>query len=340
MSAHEVFERGTEGLASGRRLKTLQIGLSGMASGIGGAERYYFGLTHALPEAGADVRGFVLGDVQDVDGIRGYAPEGTSLFGRWTALRAAVSKAIRQSDLVASHFALHAFGMLDLLKDTPFVVHFHGPWALESAAEGAGVINVTAKRLLEGFVYRRGARFVVLSRAFGAILEREYRIPASLIRVVPGGVDVHRFRGIGSRSEARLRLGWPSDRPTIVSVRRLVRAKGLENFIAAVDTVRRRVPDVLVVIVGMGPLEKELRARADEAGLGRFVRFEGYVPEALLPLVYRAADLFVVPTIVLEGFGLVVIEALACGTPVLVTPVGGLPEVVSGLEPRLVFEIM
>jgi glycosyltransferase involved in cell wall biosynthesis len=147
-----------------------------------------------------------------------------------------------------------------------------------------------------------------------------------------------RFADLVSRDEARRALGWPQGRPTIVTVRRLVRAKGLENLITAVEAVRGDIPDLLLVIVGSGPLEAELKARVRDAALQNVVRFEGYVPEEALPNVYRAGDLFVVPTITLEGFGLVVIEALACGTPVLVTPIGGLPEVVSDLEPGLIFE--
>jgi glycosyltransferase involved in cell wall biosynthesis len=68
------------------------------------------------------------------------------------------------------------------------------------------------------------------------------------------------------------------------------------------------------------------------------VHFAGHLSEEQLPLAYRAADCVVVPSVALEGFGLTVVEALACGTPALVTPVGGLPEVVRDLDPALVLE--
>jgi glycosyltransferase involved in cell wall biosynthesis len=64
----------------------------------------------------------------------------------------------------------------------------------------------------------------------------------------------------------------------------------------------------------------------------------GFVPEADLPALYAAADFSVVPTVALEGFGLVTVESLASGTPVLGTPVGATPEILSPLEPQLVFE--
>jgi glycosyltransferase involved in cell wall biosynthesis len=316
-------------------MNALQIGMGATGHGIGGLDRYYFDLIRALP-AETKVNGYVFGDTGGAAGITGFAPPGASLLGRWAGLRKATAGAMRETDLVVSHWALHAFGMLDKIGKKPLVVHFHGPWALESAAEGARGLSVAAKHTLERIVYRRGSRIIVLSKAFGSILEREYGVSQSAIRVVPGGVDLRRFSNLGSREDSRRALGWPTDRPTVVTVRRLIRAKGLENLIEATKIVQRRLPEVLVIIAGTGPLEHDLRNRVIEGGIEHNVRFEGFVPDDALPHVYRAADLFIVPTILLEGFGLVVVEALACGTPAVVTPVGGLPEVVTDLDPNLV----
>ncbi len=307
----------------------------------GGVDRYFFNLLRALPAQGVSSRGLVVGDAAALAGegrgsIECFAPDGANLLARWSALRAAVIRAMPGTDLVVSHFAPYAFPVLDRIRSRPLVVHFHGPWALESAIEGASALNVTAKRLIERAVYRGGSRFVVLSRAFADIAARDYGVPHEAIRIVPGGVDVDRFRDAGSREDARRELGWPLDRPTVVTVRRLVRAKGLEHLIDAAPAVREAIPDVSIAIVGAGPLAADLRTRVTERGLDSTVHFAGFVPDDRLALAYRAADLFVVPTIALEGFGLVVVEALACGTPVLVTPVAGLPEVVRDLDPGLV----
>jgi glycosyltransferase involved in cell wall biosynthesis len=91
---------------------------------------------------------------------------------------------------------------------------------------------------------------------------------------------------------------------------------------------RRAVPDLLVMIAGSGPLKEELAQRA--ADIADNVRFLGYVPDTDLPLAFRAADFSMVPSVALEGFGLIVAESLAAGTPVLVTDVGGLPETLAG----------
>jgi glycosyltransferase involved in cell wall biosynthesis len=111
---------------------------------------------------------------------------------------------------------------------------------------------------------------------------------------------------------------------------------GLENLIEAVKTVKQRVPDILVLIAGKGWLSDELQQQIKTAGLEHHVRLLGFVPDADLPLAYRAADLTVVPTVSLEGFGLTTVESMAAGTPPIVTPVGGSPEVVGGLSPDLI----
>jgi glycosyltransferase involved in cell wall biosynthesis len=111
---------------------------------------------------------------------------------------------------------------------------------------------------------------------------------------------------------------------------------GLENLVESVTSLRAAIPDVLVMIAGSGPLAKTLEARITDAGVSDHVRLLGYVRDEHLPLAYRAADLSVVPSVALEGFGLIVAESLAAGTPVVVTSVGGLPETIEGLAPQCI----
>ena len=111
---------------------------------------------------------------------------------------------------------------------------------------------------------------------------------------------------------------------------------GVENLIDAATLLRSDLPNVQIMIAGRGPISSELERRISGAGLQESVRLLGFVSDLNLPLAYRAADLTVVPTVALEGFGLVAAESLATGTPAMVTPVGGLPEVVRRLCPELV----
>ncbi|MFO8100174.1 MAG: glycosyltransferase family 4 protein [Salinibacter sp.] len=309
-----------------------------------GLDRMYHNLIDALPGAGVEVHGLVAGSpavAHTTDGrVRAFAPDTASLVSRLSAVRRAARAALAEQnvDLVAAHFALYAAPILDLLDDRPLVVHFHGPWALESGAEGDSGLRTRAKKMLERLVYRRATRCIVLSDAFREVLTREYQVPADRIDLVPGGVDVDRFDTGRSRSAARHRLGWPRDRPIVLSVRRLTHRMGLESLIDAIGAIRTAHPDVLLHIAGQGPLRDDLQRRVDAAGLASHVRLLGFVPDADLPLAYRAADVSIVPTVALEGFGLITIESLAAGTPVLVTPVGGLPEAVSGLASSLVLD--
>jgi glycosyltransferase involved in cell wall biosynthesis len=238
--------------------------------------------------------------------------------------------------MIVSHFALYTLPVLDMIKERPLVVHFHGPWADEGAVEGNRGLRYQAKRWVERQVYRRAARVIVLSAAFGALLAARYDVPPARIVVIPGGIDVARFAVRETRAEARARLGWPPARKIIVAVRRLVPRMGLENLIAAVAQLRAQVPDALLLIAGRGALQAQLAAQIAAGGLADHVRLLGFVSDEDLPFMYRAADISVVPTVALEGFGLIAAESLAAGTPCLVTPVGGLPEVVGGLSRDLV----
>jgi len=332
-----------------RPLRTLQFGMNWFPQQPGsGADRVFHALAHHLPRAGVAVDGLVTGagtsgsfsakGLPEGATVRAFAREDAPLPARlWGARQAAHRNGgVAAHDLVAAHFALYAWPALDRLGDRPFVMHFHGPWAGESRAEGEATWRVRLKKHVEHRVYRRADRFVVLSGAFRDVLAQDYDISPERVRVVPGGVDVERFDTGRSQRAARERLGWPTDRPLALSVRRLVRRVGLEPLVTAMKTVRRRVPDTLLLIAGKGPLAGALRDQIAAAGLEEHVRLLGFVPDADLPLAYRAADVSVVPTVALEGFGLIAAESLAAGTPPLVTPVGGLPEVVHDLSDGLV----
>jgi glycosyltransferase involved in cell wall biosynthesis len=302
----------------------------------------YHGLTQHLPQTGVSVRGVVAGSrtvPSDSEGrVSAFAPDDSSLWHRLSRVRRSIRTVLANEsvDLVASHFALYTAPVLGLLDGMPLVVHFHGPWGQESRVEGESSFVVRAKTWLERTVYRRGTAFIVLSTAFREVLIHDFGVAPERIHVVPGGVHAAAFDTGRSRSEARKRLGWPTNRPILVAVRRLARRMGLENLIDAMRTVRRAVPDALLCVAGKGPLESELRAQIRALGLDDHVRLLGFVPEADLPFIYRAAEISIVPTVALEGFGLTTVESLAAGTPVLVTPHGGLPEVVTDLDPRLV----
>jgi glycosyltransferase involved in cell wall biosynthesis len=219
-------------------------------------------------------------------------------------------------------------------KHIPIVTHFHGPWALESLAEGQSRLSAKIKMAIELLVLRRSSRFVVLSQAFADLLCKEYGVNPDIIDVVPMGVDLDRFQP-RDKAAARKRLGWPADKFIVFTARRLVQRVGLRELVEAARGLSDDA-NVWIAIAGRGPEQANLERQITELQLSQKVALLGFISEEQLALSYAAADLTVMPSQTLEGFGCVIAESLACGTPVMVTPVGGMPEYVRPLDKHLV----
>jgi glycosyltransferase involved in cell wall biosynthesis len=200
-------------------------------------------------------------------------------------------------------------------------------------------LNTLARFWTERVVIRRCARVVVLSEFMRHRVRSFHGIAPDRIRVIPGAVDQKRFRPAADRQhwvEIRNRLHLPTDRTILFTVRNLVSRMGLEALVDAMSMIRKDGQDPLLLIGGQGPLHADLAARIDRLGLSSQVRLLGFVPESSLPDYYRMADLVVLPTHELEGFGLIAVEALASGTLVVGTPVGAIPELLSRVDPMLI----
>jgi glycosyltransferase involved in cell wall biosynthesis len=235
-----------------------------------------------------------------------------------------------------SHHASVACSVLKLIHDRDHVVHFQGPWASEAAVEGAPRWKTWVQRRQERRVYQSADRVITLSTAFKNLVAEQYGVDAGRVHVIPGAIDAAASDPGISRTEARERIGWPTDRPIVLSIRRLCRRVGVDVLIQAAVDVAREHPDVLFMIGGTGPLQSELESLIRDHGLQDHVRLLGFVADEDLQVAYRAADYSIVPTQYLEGFGLVTLESMATGTPSIVTPVGSLPEVMSPLCESLV----
>ncbi|WP_342428284.1 glycosyltransferase family 4 protein [Paenibacillus sp. FSL L8-0158] len=246
-------------------------------------------------------------------------------------------------DILYSHFAPYSVGpALEAKKrGIPVVTTFHGPWTEEMKIEGQGIkhfLKTTLAKSIEMKAYGLSDKFIVLSETFRDILHEHYKVPLSKIHIIPGAANVERFHPAEDRGAVRERLNLPQNATIVLTVRRLVNRMGLLQLLEAWRRVTERHPDHLLLIGGKGPLMEELASKVAEYNLHNHVRLLGYVSDEELPLYHQASNLFVVPTQALEGFGLITVEAMASGLPVLATPVGGSKEILRGFRPELLFQ--
>jgi len=198
-------------------------------------------------------------------------------------------------------------------------------------------LQLLGRKLVEKAAMRRSQLVVVLSEYTRKKLEETYSLPAEKTKIIPGGVDLNRFKPSQDKASARRRLAFPESSLIFFTLRNLEPRMGLDNLILAIKEVVKKRKDILLAIGGEGPFAQGLMDIAREAGVSDFVKFTGYISEEELPSYYQMADLFILPTKELEGFGLVTLEALASGLPVLGTPVGGTKEILAHMGPEFLF---
>lgn len=192
---------------------------------------------------------------------------------------------------------------------------------------GPPVMRRMERRLLDAADSRH-----TLSAFVAGELAAEHPSRGHRFHVIPHWVAPECRRRL-TREEARERLGWRLDCRTLFTVRQLRPRYGIGDAIAAVAPVASR-GGCIFQIAGAGPLEAALRATIRKHGVEEQVRLLGRISDDDLHLAYQAADLFLLPTRALEGFGLIILEALAYGLPVLGTRVGAIPEVLGGILPE------
>jgi glycosyltransferase involved in cell wall biosynthesis len=328
----------------------------------GGAERVLWEQATRLSARGHHVR--VLGRAPDTPpAYRGDAVLGIThfpvdrrhplAFFRTAALgaRAAAARlfAERRPDILHVHQPLAGFGVLrsPVARGVPALYTFLSPAPSEYRSRrgmtalhrrGArGAAATAALWFLEWSCLRRAALVHVLSDFSARQLRALYGIAGSRIVKIAGGADIERFRPPADRAAARAALGVRPQVALLFTVRNLEARMGLDRLLEAMARLRYFHPNAHLVVAGTGSRADELRRHATTLGIDDRVDFVGFVDDTRLAAYYQAADAFVLPTRELEGFGLVTVEALACGTPVLGTPVGATPELLRPLEPSLLF---
>ena len=182
------------------------------------------------------------------------------------------------------------------------------------------------------FLANRVAQTTVLNPGIeSAFIDRG--VPPSCVRVIPNGVDIKRFGTVDETTLQQVRETYEiGDRPVLLFVGTLMPRKGVTELVRALDeVVNHRGRDVDIVLAGEGDLDVSYTQRVEtliaSAGLGTHITMPGFVSEEDLTALYQIADALLVPSLE-EGFGMTAIEAMAAGTPVVGTRVGGLPDLI------------
>ena len=226
----------------------------------------------------------------------------------WVCLRS-------RPDVIHAHWLIPQGVMAALISicfrwKVPFVVTSHGTdlWSFKGRV----------LKFIKGWVARRASVVAVVSNAIKKELANQVGEVENVV-VAPMGVDLeNRFRPTTNKTGSRRQ---------IISVGRLIEAKGMEYLIRALPELVQRFPDSNVLIVGDGPDKARLQGIARELGVANFCEFKGKFSHNALPDLYRSSAVFVAPFLQ-EGLGLVCIEALGCGCPVVASDIPAIADIV------------
>jgi D-inositol-3-phosphate glycosyltransferase len=233
-------------------------------------------------------------------------------------------------DLIDAHYWLSGVVGLDLRArwSVPMLQRFHTLGRLKNrVARLAGEREPESRIREESRIVGAADRLVAANEVERAQLVREFGADPRRVASIPCGVDTDLFRP-GASAEARAALGLDAG-PLLLYVGRIAPIKGLTTLLDAVARLAARLPGLRLLVVGgeadepVDGHEIRLRRRIDALGLGEAVRFVGAQPQHALRDFYVAADALVLPSYY-ESFGMVALEAMACGTPVIASRVGGL----------------
>lgn len=230
------------------------------------------------------------------------------------------------------------------LSEALGVMHLHTPHSLgtwkkrqmetdypDRAARFEQEFNFAERIQHETILYRSCDKVIATTPPQIDLITGDYGVPADNVHMIPPGYDDNRFFPISQASRQLLRRKFGFKAPTVLALGRLATNKGYDLLLESFSLVAQRVPNaVLHLAVGGKSMDAQerrilaaLRKRTRELELTRHVRFGSFIPDKDLADYYRAADVFVLSSRY-EPFGMTAIEAMACGTPTIVTVHGGL----------------
>lgn len=316
----------------------------------GGSGRWFWEIYRRLP---AD-RYFMLAgnpaDARQFDSTHALSIERTSLLSmkHWGIAKPSATwhywKAIRQIRRLTKRHGIERLHVgrtlpegvmalaMNVLYRMPYVCYVHGEDVTMAATSRE--LSALVRRVLH-----RAERVVANSHNTESLLLQQWNVPRDRLVVMHPGVDTKQFTPAAAEAAIRRELGW-QDRRVLLTVGRLQRRKGHDHLIQALPQIRSAIPNVLYSILSDGEERPRLERLVEELGLGECVQFRGRAEDDEIIRCYQQCDLFVLPNrtegVDIEGFGMVLLEAQACGKPVVAGDSGGTRETMQVPETGLI----
>jgi len=308
---------------------------------VGGIARHCYGLAKALARNGHEVYVITLDfpgapSYEEVNGVKVYrtATElGHPNFITWALLfnhfmekRVADISQNVEFDLVHVHDWLTAPAGISFKHSMkkPMVLTVH------STEFGRSTLHTPDSYTIDGIEWwatYEANKVIVTSNFMRRELCDHFRLPWEKVEIIPNAIDLTKYDVSVERWSVRERYGVHSHEKLVLCVGRLVPQKGVEYLIQAIPAIIRRHPEVRFVIVGEGWQRDHLENLAQSTGYRWKVLFTGFLPDTDLTALTMSADILVIPS-VYEPFGIVALEGMAAGVPVVASQVGGLAEVI------------
>ncbi len=310
---------------------------------VGGISRVVHDLSHKLVKDGQDVTVVTYRDgdtpyFEDDDGVKVHRVDNFMIapnnFIDWVMqlnfnMIAKAGEIIAKEgkfDVIHAHdwLAAYAAKTLKTSYDIPMVCTIH---ATESGRNN-GIRTDMQKYIndTEWLLTYEASEVIVNSNYMKSEIQRLFGLPFEKINVVPNGINLNNFNNVYRDYDFRRRFAMDNEK-IILFMGRLVYEKGIQHLIAAMPKILEHYHDVKLVIAGKGGMLDELKAQANNLGISQKVYFAGYLNSKDVQKMYRCADISVFPS-TYEPFGIVALEAMLAGVPVVVSDIGGLNEIV------------
>jgi len=246
---------------------------------------------------------------------------------RYAGVVRTIRRLIRERGIEQIHCGRNLFEgfaayLVKKFTGTPYLVYIHGEDI--GAAKTSRELAWMTRR-----IFASASLLVANSQNTRRMLHEEWLLPEAKTRLLHPGVDAQRLCPAVPDPAWRAEMGW-ADRTVILTVSRLQKRKGQDTMIRALPAIRARFPEVLYAVVGNGEEDAALKQLAIEVGQAEHVQFLGAVNDERMANCYHQCDLFALPNRKVgadfEGFGMVLLEAQACGKPVIAGANGGTAE--------------